>query len=427
MTRLLNRRLILLALGVITPILLTSLACNDSAEGELNSGASGQPAETKEDYWRNLTVEDVATKLDQGEHIDLHSAVANSRDPAIIALLLDRGADIEAEYRHPLSGGSPLSTDGRTALHLAAQFNGEPAVVELLLDRGADIEARDRRGQTALHLAAEFNGEPAVIALLLDRGADINAGPDQDLIDTNGKGDMPLHRAATRTDDLAVAVIELLLDRGAAINGRNYAKWVPLHRAISYIESPKAYKPQSHNVIEMLLGRGADVQARTYRGRTPLHMAVRVGDISLIGLLLDLRAEIEAKDENGWTPLHWAAHEEEPAVLALLLDRGADIHARDRGRNTLLHVAAQSNDNAGATALLLNRGADIGAVDGGGDTILHAAAITDEPEVVRLLLARGADPSVRNHRFRRQTPCDYLHSQRASHSYPSELEGLLCR
>ena len=108
MTRLLNRRLILLALGVITPILLTSLACNDSAEGELNSGASGQPAETKEDYWRNLTVEDVATRLDQGEHIDLHSAVANSRDPAIIALLLDRGADIEAEYRHPLSGGSPL-------------------------------------------------------------------------------------------------------------------------------------------------------------------------------------------------------------------------------------------------------------------------------------------------------------------------------
>jgi Ankyrin repeats (many copies) len=41
---------------------------------------------------------------------------------------------------------------GRTALHWAAQ-EGHRAVVELLLEKGADVEARDNDGRTALHFA----------------------------------------------------------------------------------------------------------------------------------------------------------------------------------------------------------------------------------------------------------------------------------
>ena len=44
-----------------------------------------------------------------------------------------------------------------------------PAVVSLLLDRGADLTARDRLGQTPSHKAA-LNETPAVVSLLLDRG-----------------------------------------------------------------------------------------------------------------------------------------------------------------------------------------------------------------------------------------------------------------
>ncbi len=58
-----------------------------------------------------------------------------------------------------------------TLLHRAAQ-SPDPAVVALLLDWGADLQARDNRGDTPLRLAAAFNDNPAVAALLLDRGAD---------------------------------------------------------------------------------------------------------------------------------------------------------------------------------------------------------------------------------------------------------------
>ena len=67
----------------------------------------------------------------------------------------------------------------RTPLHRAARHNQNPKVLALILDRGADINARDERRRTPLHCATRHNQQPEVLALLLDRGADINARDDR--------------------------------------------------------------------------------------------------------------------------------------------------------------------------------------------------------------------------------------------------------
>ena len=59
-----------------------------------------------------------------------------------------------------------------TPLHLAAIGSKTPAVVSLLLDRGANLAARTQFGMTPLHWAAAESETPAVVSLLLDRGAD---------------------------------------------------------------------------------------------------------------------------------------------------------------------------------------------------------------------------------------------------------------
>ena len=44
--------------------------------------------------------------------------------------------------------------NGRTPLHAAAGFSESPAVIAALLDAGADLQARDVNGRTPLHVAA---------------------------------------------------------------------------------------------------------------------------------------------------------------------------------------------------------------------------------------------------------------------------------
>ena len=78
------------------------------------------------------------------------------------------------------TGGRNLLLQGGTLLHVAAEY-GNPAAVALLLDRGADINARATvdeagvGGQTAIfHAVTQFDDEGLpVTQLLVERGADL--------------------------------------------------------------------------------------------------------------------------------------------------------------------------------------------------------------------------------------------------------------
>lgn len=84
-------------------------------------------------------------------------------EESLVAHLLDGGVDIET------------SVGGWTPLHFATAASTMPEVIALLLDRGSDIEARSATGLTPLHFAARWSNTPEVVALLLERGANIKA------------------------------------------------------------------------------------------------------------------------------------------------------------------------------------------------------------------------------------------------------------
>jgi len=95
----------------------------------------------------------------------------------IVALLLDHGADPDAE----LSFGTPLRIAAR---------NGHAEIVALLLAKGADPDATSgEQEQAALHDAAEL-GRLATAELLLRAGADVNL--------RNGRNHLPLHLSALK-------------------------------------------------------------------------------------------------------------------------------------------------------------------------------------------------------------------------------------
>lgn len=68
-----------------------------------------------------------------------------------------------------LERGARINKDGWTPLHYAAS-GPEPKAVALLIDRGAALDALSPNRTTPLMMAAQYGAEPSV-ALLLERGA----------------------------------------------------------------------------------------------------------------------------------------------------------------------------------------------------------------------------------------------------------------
>jgi ankyrin repeat protein len=84
-------------------------------------------------------------------------------------------------------------------------------------------------------------------------------------------------------------------------------------------------------------------------------------------------------------------------MIRLLLEHGADPGVRDNRGATALHHAVTCHEAMEIIPLLLEKGADIDSADDAGFTALISAVVNDKPDLVRLLLDRGADPRIRTH------------------------------
>jgi ankyrin repeat protein len=90
----------------------------------------------------------------------LRTAASRHPDVELVTLLLDRGANVNAQ-------GGKYSTALQAA---AASKRGSVEKVRLLLDRGANVNAQGGKYGSALQ-AALHHGHAEVAYLLLDRGA----------------------------------------------------------------------------------------------------------------------------------------------------------------------------------------------------------------------------------------------------------------
>ena len=282
---------------------------------------------------------------------------ATSGDAARVAALLAEGADAEA-----------ASPDGTTALHWAARAASAEAV-EHLLAAGADPTIANRYGITPLALAAE-SGEPAVVGALLAAGADP---------DTATPAGETVLMVAARTG--RVPVLDHLLAAGAAVEateswrGQTALMW--------------AAAENNADAVARLLAAGADVEARSSTGLTPLLFAVREGQIAAARALLAGGADVNAGVNNttagtgsytpaatGHTsPLALAIINAHYALAADLLDAGADPNAYD-ARGSLLHALAWIRRP-------------------GSGRPPEQTGNLDSLDLVRRLLAEGADPNAR--------------------------------
>jgi ankyrin repeat protein len=228
-----------------------------------------------------------------------------------------------------------------------------------------------------------------------------------------------------------VGAVRALVRRGAdleaveVVRGQTALMWA-LHE--HHLEAARA-----------LIEAGASVSARSSGGYTPLMVVAREGNIDAARLLLDEGAEINAAAEaDGTTPLLIATVRGHTDLAMFLLDRGADPNLAAAGYTPLHwavgrwetlftwdypnvvtgewgHFLGLREGRMELIRALLARGADVnartrrspprfgsggsGAFPGGrlvGVTPFYIAANVAEVELMRLLLAAGADPAIPN-------------------------------
>lgn len=274
-----------------------------------------------------------------------------------------------------------------TALMKAVKFSD---VVKQLLDKNVLIDLQDdwilwdgklheSGGNTALMLAV---GAPNFTytesaKLLIDKGAKINI--------QNKLGYTALMLGVHNTE-----ISKILIDKGATLDTRTkHGETALMLAAGKYAE-----------VVKMLIDKGANIQLRqsTFSSSpNALDYAAKEGNIEAAKLILKRAEELGIKKEIISAGLHWAVIANQLEMAKYLLDEGALVDGTDEyGKYTPLMETSMPE----MVQLLISRGADVNARNNFNYTALHKAVSNymkpDNKEkecdkILKMLFDKGAD------------------------------------
>jgi len=326
---------------------------------------------------------------------------AENGNPEMIGKLIAAGADPNQQLPH-----------GETPVMMAAR-NGNVAALKVLLEHKANVNLKENlRGTTALMWAAE-QSHPEAIKVLIEHGADWNAATAPDTRNSR------LNIAPTVAQRIAQDVNfgrrpERRAGTPGAKPGEKTAEAAPADDFAAFFREPAkkdgggltpltyAAREGCLDCTRILVEAGANVNQITNYGWTPLLTATQNRHYKLAAYLLDHGADPNLANKGGWTPLYLATDNrniesgdypvrapdmDHLDFIKLLLDKGANVNARICG--------VESNDKAckGDTTETRTNFTMQWLYEDGATPFLRAAQSGDVT-LMKLLLARGADPKI---------------------------------
>jgi ankyrin repeat protein len=353
-------------------------------------------------------------------------------DAAMLDLLLGAGASATIANRH---GATPLSL---------ACINGSVRVIERLLKAGADANERGPNGETALMMAAR-TGAVDAMTVLLKTGADVNA---TDKL----RGTTALMWASAHSHPAAV---KALVEHGANVGLRSspaalgrtaYLAPTVRQRASQLVGETGVADAGGRGRASGARGAGSGTAGRAGAppppqdfddreffnrrqnaeggGLTALVFAAREGDLESARILVAAGADVNQVTQYGWTALLTATQNRNYVLASFLLEHGADPNIANKGGWTPLYLATDNRNIEGGDypvrpgdldhldfiKTLLARNVDVNArvtdstetrtiftmqwLYEDGATAFLRAAQSGDLELMKLLLAHGADPKI---------------------------------
>ena len=287
----------------------------------------------------------------------------------LLELTLAAGADL----------GALDSFDG-TGLIRAAE-RGHADIVGRLLQGGIAVDHVNGPGFTALHEAIIYGDGSQqyvdTVRLLVARGADVTLAPERD-------GIAPIEHARSRGQDVVAATLQAVIDAGQPGDPDRL-----LQEAAASGDADQA---------AVALRTGAAPEVRDEYGRTPLLLAALHDRVDVARLLVALGADPDAFDDRHDTPWLVTGVTGSVPMLEVLLPAGPDLSIQNRFGGVSVIPAAERG-HVDYVRRVVRTGIDVDHVNDPGWTALLEAVVYGDgsrryQEIVRILLAAGADPAI---------------------------------
>lgn len=123
--------------------------------------------------------------------------------------------------------------------------------------------------------------------------------------------------------------------------------------------------------------------------------SARAGDTIALRAAFDMNPDtLNSKNEHGFTPIILATYRNQFETVKWLIRNGAD-NSLNSPEGIALHGACYKGNLEIAT-FLIDNGSDINSIGGRGASPLIYAVMSENIELVRMLLERGADKNIRD-------------------------------
>ncbi|KAL6050845.1 Serine/threonine-protein kinase, variant 2 [Balamuthia mandrillaris] len=370
---------------------------------------------------------------------------------------------------------------GDTPLHSAVSLGNNVHVVAMLLQKGAQLDATNNLGETPLHRAVMTQKEQ-MVETLLAWGADPNraksqlGSPKEVAVQVGNKNILALFELYDKPGTLAKPPVTDQQSKRWSRGSRKSAKAIAT--AASPPPSPSSASSSSStpsNAKSLSLEAMAFISKldskKDRHGRPPLLIAVEAGKYEAVSHLLHntKREDLTLTDRNGWNALHVACSCGHLSIIDLLINNNvcpfsvnatsvdlstplhymvrlkppppdpakkqkkaasehktslerrslgfhraavydedkffslmrqllgfkhSNVNAANRNGDTPLHTVASKAHSLKILKFLLHHGANVNSVNKFGESCLHMAVRSGDSKFVRKLLAHGANPTL---------------------------------
>lgn len=349
------------------------------------------------------------------------------------------------------AGADPNATDHNNSMPLLSAVRaGSVELVRLLVKAGAFISRGTVRHAHPVYQTIADGNEEIMAYFLSAEGSTCFSRKDLDVpmleaaLNNHQFGKQHMHHNYAPSVPTVVpdheGIIRLLLDNKEDVDARNQSGCTALHIACQ--AGHFGIRQSTHNIIKALLDAGADPTIESNVGDTPLLLAMDAADPTAVIILIDHCPELLTnEDAKGRTPIFYlyrastSNHPNHPIVrhrhhyrlhgvhypdprsfptspgaaleiLKLFLSAGASLGHIDKAGNSPLHTNIQSHDQDLFECMLHRLPHLATKKNRKGVTALHSAADEGLPELITLLLDKGADVNAKN--YYKSTPLHRL-------------------